>query len=350
MTGGYVCLFLLVCAVVAGVILSKRSKRENNSPSGSQSPNIDEVFDAYRTPTLSIAAGFCELMMKKGLDRFLMRDYSSPLVLSHSDLKDKETAQRKLFDILLDIMRFLELPDLVRLNVECNNGNDEGSENAGHYNNSANGRIITVKIKPFYKHDNVLAILCHEVTHYFMEHNRLNWNDTELNENRTDVVANLIGFNRIMIAGYREIRNTVYSWDSRTIERHKIGYITESDCRDLGELLRNCRKIIRKKHEDEEQFSRMRQKTEQYLETAKTLSLHLSYIDPRNLKACTPERLREIQSVLMQKEVRDISGEILRIESSLRNISDVSKMSLLHQEVSKLCGDLSSWLAILNGN
>ena len=52
--------------------------------------------------------------------------------------------------------------------------------------------------------DNMMAILCHECTHFFMEHYQLNVTDTELNEARTDTMAMLIGFRRQIISGYEE--------------------------------------------------------------------------------------------------------------------------------------------------
>lgn len=113
------------------------------------------------------------------------------------------------------------------------------------YINEDGRKTITVRIKPFYSGENVIAILCHEVTHYFMEHYRLDLINTSLNEQRTDIAANLIGFNIIMILGYREIRKVTESWNARIIKRHRIGYITESDCRDIGYFLRDYRNSLR---------------------------------------------------------------------------------------------------------
>lgn len=296
-----------------------------------------------------MAEGFCEMMMARGLEHFLMRDYVPSVDLYGSDLDNKNIAHEKISRLLLEMLTFLELPDVVGLVIENASSDDTGKSQAGSYNRQGYNRMILINLRTYYAPYNVIAILCHEVTHYFMEYNRLNWNDTEMNEQRTDTVANLIGFSRIMQRGYREIRHSIYSGFTSTNKTHKIGYITVKDCCDLEKFLSYCRDNIREKQEASRQISEIRRKTAEYIDTAKTLYLQLSYLDLQNLEPDSPERLKEIQIVLMQKEARNISGDIENISLALRNASDMSQLLNINQKASKLCEDMSLWLAALRG-
>ena len=231
-------LFFAFCAVsiiFIAVILPKICKSDFGGGRYSVSNDKPIPFVVF------IAKQFSEAMTERGVGKFLMMNYAPPISLFDYDLTDKNIVKMKLHEILTDILKFLELPSSVKLKIDYESDDGTTQGEAGSYQNDDDGRIIVVKIKPFYTADNVIAILCHEVTHYFMEHNRLNWENTALNEQRTDVAANLIGFNRIMTAGYRKIQKVTNSWNVRTIESHKIGYITESDCRDIGDFLHNYR-------------------------------------------------------------------------------------------------------------
>ena len=170
-----------------------------------------------------------------------------------------------------------------------------------------------MRIEDYYEPNNAVAILCHECTHYFMEYNRLNWNDTSLNEQRTDIVANLLGFSRIMSAGYKAgIKDINISGNVETTTKYKLGYITNEDCEDVGEFLEWFREQLREKQNTEREISGIMEKISKYIETAKTLAEQLEYIDLTKINAGTPERVAKIQGVLLEKGNRNISAEIMK--------------------------------------
>ena len=296
-------------------------------------------------------------MEKRGLERFLMRDYVPGVKIRRRDLKNPETARKKLHELLCDILKFLELPASVRLRIDYGNDSEAGKSQAGSYSRNAFDREITVKIQPFYGPANVLAIMCHEAAHYFMEYNRLNWNDTYLNEQRTDIVANLTGFSKIMREGYREIKSYETSFEPSFIfitiktktTTHRIGYIDVKDCADIGRFLAYFRKNLSARQEAKIQFDSLKQKTSEYIETAKTLAQQLEYVSVPDIKALTPEHVMKIQQVLAEKESRNIHAEILKHEETLKRVTDLEQMQKSHQEISRLCGELVSWASIFQG-
>lgn len=92
-----------------------------------------------------------------------------------------------------------------------------------------------------------MAILCHECTHFFMQYNNLNWNDTELNERRTDIIACLIGFSKALSSGYEEREIINYKLGYNEIRHVMIGYISDKECKDLVDYLTYKRSIINHK-------------------------------------------------------------------------------------------------------
>ena len=342
---GWAVFILLVLCVIAIAWHLKKNEAER-----AYNPDYDI------TPSISIAEGFCVLMEKRGLERFLMRDYVPGVKIRRSDLKNPETARKKLHELLCDILKFLELPASVRLRIDYGNDSEAGKSQAGSYSRNAFDREIAVKIQPFYGPANVLAIMCHEAAHYFMEYNRLNWNDTYLNEQRTDIVANLTGFSKIMREGYREIKNYETSFEPSLIfitmktktTTHKIGYINVKDCADIGRFLAYFRKNLSARQEAKIQFDSLKQKTSEYIETAKTLAGQAEYISIPETKALTPEQIMKIQRVLAEKESRNIPAEIRRHEQALQRASTPEQLGKVYQDISGLCGELSAWLNIRN--
>lgn len=297
------------------------------------------------SPVLAIAEGTCDFFVSKGLERFLMKDYvESGIFFSEWNLFDKEGTQNKLYIEMRDMMSFLELPLFSRLIVEYNS--NESSTEAGSYQRNYDyDRVIKINIRPYYSPYHIFAILCHECTHYFMEYNKLNWKDTELNEQRTDVIANLVGFNKVMLKGYREILTRQTANEKTT---HKIGYITDKDCMDLAKFLKQRRKQIMQEKNKNQRLSELKRDIAKHIEAAKILSQQLEFFDFKQLKADTPERLAEFQKVIMEIEARNISAEINKYERRLNKKMNFAELEENKVLLERLCTDLVQWQALLS--
>ena len=297
------------------------------------------------TPILSIAEGVVTVLEQKHLEKFLMRDYVISVFLSFGDLSGrvKNISEEKLNIILTDILNFLELPVFVRLEIKYNSD----KSTAGTYHNNNYERKIIINMEDYYSPSNVIAILCHECTHYFMEYHKLNWNDTELNEQRTDVVANLIGFNKIMLEGYREINSVKTSWNTKTTTTHKIGYISTQDCYDLKNFLELSRNEILQKQQVNKILQEIKNEIQHHIRTAKILYQQLEFIDIKKINISNPEKILKIQEILTQKENRNINHEILKYEEAMTKISNISQANKQKQSIYNLCSELISWITTL---
>ena len=347
------CVIVLHLMARAAITIYSGIKRYRNRELYSERRDSEDISawteeDEY-SPAISIAEGFCGMLEKRGLQRFLMRDFTTSTFLSYGDFADRDITQKKLQDLLLDILRFLELPDVVALVIEYVSASGTQTSQAGSYSRTHYLRTITLKLRDFYGPNNAVAILCHECTHYFMEYNRLNWNDTDLNEQRTDIVANLIGFNRIMMDGYRSIDTVTVSGNTRTTATHTIGYITMKDCEDLGRFLMHIRRNLEDKQAAKQHAADLRQEFMQHLETAKTLVFQLEHIDFNRMDSTSPEHVAKIQRVLMEKEARNIPAELNRFEKCIAGNPELPQLEREAESLSKLCTDLVLWQQVLQG-
>ena len=331
-----------------------RRGKSKSSPNSSFSgwPNNKKSV----SPALVLAEGLFERFNEKGLTKYLTVDYSGPdytsfhLYSVDGKIVFSQDAHRELNLILVSIMKHLDLPPFVNLIIQDDSGTIiKGPTDAGSYTNRAQERTITVKIKEYFQPSNIVAILCHECTHFFMEYHELNVADKQINEQRTDVVANLIGFNKIMSYGYRPIITTQVNGNTQRTTTHKIGYISDLDCVEIGRFLENCRVEIKSRQAAAQKYDDLKLQCEQLLETAKTFAHQLEAIDIYNVKTSTPDQILKIQQVLLEKESINIDAEIQRHEQFMNNCTEISQFEREKTALDQLCMTFLSWLNVLQG-
>ena len=101
-----------------------------------------------------------------------------------------------------DIMRHLGLPNnsIAVYPVDFIDGNA-----AGRYVNDATGNYIEVRIMPDTKPSEIMAILIHELMHYYLRSTGLGFNETLKNEILTDTATIYFGFGRFIDRGYSRV-------------------------------------------------------------------------------------------------------------------------------------------------
>lgn len=178
---------------------------------------------------ISLSDELSDILIHKNLGKYLKNDYVLPCNILHYWYSDHQLREM-LVPIMKAILTYLELPKIVDLHIEFK---DKNASTAGkYYTKNFYSKAISLYIDARQSGDSVLAALCHECTHYFMEYHGLQIADENENEIRTDIYANLIGFNLIMKRGYEPCNNI------------KIGYISSDSCSDIYNYLTYKRKIL----------------------------------------------------------------------------------------------------------
>jgi hypothetical protein len=223
----------------------------------------------------------------------------------------------------------------------------------GEYSNTAQIRTITLNIGSGYTPENIFAILCHECTHYFMETHLLNWEDVDLNEQRTDVMANLIGFNHIMIDGYAGVsvitgENQERFVNYQRVSNRRIGYISADDCRILKGLLPYFASQAQQAREAQIELNNKKDKLNRQIAAASTLEQQLSVLNIKAISITDPDKLLCVQKCLCEYESRDIKAEINQF-ISISSSNDLALIEQATQKADSLCVDMLRWSTVFQG-
>ena len=237
-------------------VLKDKNQDNHHKESKREAPHLQKK-EIPTTPVTVMAEGMLEKIKAIGLSKYLLTDFRYTTNISNQDIMNKETTRGQIALLLKEVLIYLKLPPFITLELIFLEAKDSivQSQCGRFISNGPNKRIVINICEGFNIH-NVIAILCHECTHYFMEVHSLNWDDTSLNELRTDVMANLIGFNSVMILGYKESSITKQEGSIQRTIRHKVGYITSKDCIDLKLLLTEYRIKLHEQEEYEKLLTR----------------------------------------------------------------------------------------------
>lgn len=298
------------------------------------------------------AEGIAEQLENKGLGQFLMQDCLINMQFPKKLMKNPQALEHKLKMIQQSVLEYLLLPQTVLLQVKVIDSSKfrEGSysEKTAEYSSQPHIKIITLYIQEYYKPNQIVAVLCHELSHYFMEYHKLNWGDASLNEQRTDVVANLIGFNRQMREGYGT--QISQKQEGSLIKRttYRIGYITQEDCADLRVFLRQYRKQTVKKQSRVERENRIRREYIQRLTAAKDLVDQVDVINIPHKRDASREQIERIQHVLCEIESRDLHRELARFLGLTDNYKTEEELIQASKDLDNFCTELLHWLHVLS--
>ena len=290
---------------------------------------------------VTIAEGLCERIYMKHLEKYLQNDFDVfyPLSLESNNEQQIYNSINKFLNTILD---YLELPKIISLKVIYD---DTDTNKSGEYKSSFSNKTITVNIKSTYKDKNVKAIVCHECAHYFMEYYNLNIEDTQLNEQRTDVMAILLGFGSIMIAGY--------SWnassDGSVIRSSKVGYISSDDCLDAKNYLSEYRKILKEREDEQKTISDSKNKLKKYCETAQTLYNQILTVDLKNAfdfsNASNSNTFELLQKAVYEYESFDVPKEIEKHVKICQTADSIPEINKSIKSMERLCTNMITLLS-----
>ena len=99
--------------------------------------------------------------------------------------------------------------------------------------------VIEVHIQPYDTEDQVIAVVCHECAHHFLNIKKLRGASTHGNELLTDYTTIYTGFGALMQLGYAETNS---SYNGRDI-RSKHGYISSDDIAIARKLLKRYKDL-----------------------------------------------------------------------------------------------------------
>ena len=337
-----VLLFGVTALLIYGIVRIAKKRKTNGN--GQVKPEICLGKDCIIP--CSIAEGEIKWLEENGLQEFLMKNYLLPRVIAIRN--ENERTQEKLSQIMMDILRYLKLPPYVTLFVKKVKRNEEAGKTwkAGEFTSSNGKAEINLTIGPEDTVKVVLAALCHECTHYFMLYHGMNWNDEGLNEIRTDVTANLIGFSHIMQEGYREAVTVNEEQNVRTTRTRKIGYISANACRQIRNMLDKYRREYNEKEKKEKRLKEEKKHLRSISQTASDLVFHLKNLDPKAKTVTDEKQLQQIQSALSEYEGKDFDKEIDMLNTKIEECESVEELDDIRKQGETICEEILQLISI----
>ena len=110
-----------------------------------------------------------------------------------------------------------------QFNIRITDGTN--TKNAGQYYREAGLPTIEVMVRPNYTSNQIIAIVCHECMHHFLDVKKIKGKTGAANEKLTDYTAIYTGFGKILQDGYSPVTTFANGQNTET----KLGYITVND-------------------------------------------------------------------------------------------------------------------------
>lgn len=156
--------------------------------------------------------------------------------------------------LVYDILQTIGVPHdnfSVAVNLDKTPRFSESKGTAGLYTESKDSRKIEINLKECYSLNEVVAIICHECSHAFLNYYHVKLPDTAENEVLTDTCAIYLGFAQYLLAGYKPVKRIASVTHTSTqstakIQSSFIGYLNLSQLEYVCKVLRKIKKKNKK--------------------------------------------------------------------------------------------------------
>lgn len=251
-----------------------------------------------------------------------------------------------------DILDYLNIKNSIDIIIVYDNDDRYTSQKkaAGYYRSNRLRREIQIIVHKDYSCIDIASILCHEISHFYMELMNLAYQEKDKNEEATDVMAIMLGFGKIVIKGYAEhqYRESI-GLNTERIHKSKIGYISNRDCKIVYGLLKKRKKYEIAKRQAEIELNEIKNKTTKKLELANELYSRLVMIaQSGTTTSMTQEDILKIQDLYMKIESEYFSTQLSRFSSKLLKSlarEDIEKMG---EEIDQLCYDITMYNSLFS--
>lgn len=333
-------LAVIVFCVLVYVLDSKREKARLKKQEEKLVLSFNNKYSKY-TEDLIFS------LEKKGLNHLLLTDYDAQPVFSGDSFYDEAALQRCLKGLLFEFCHRTGLPPFVNIEIEY----ADHPKHSGLYTARGYDRKISVFVQPESTYGTIVATFCHEFAHYFMDYHGISDKNIMSNEVKTDIIANLIGFNKLMIYGYEEICRTRRTLSGTETTSLKTGYISAEDCQALTYILRQYREYQRIKKKKALDLENARKDLEVRISTAVVIAEYLRNLDPRKVRCDNVKTLEQVQKLneaLREYEVANIDQEI----GACRRMTcsnDVTEVRRGIYKIEQLCIKMLKWSNAFQG-
>lgn len=295
-------------------------------------------------------------------------------------VNNRELLERSLNVLAIKICSRLKLPPFYKLNLKYENLNSRSGV-GGMYTPKVDSKEIKIIVNTASTFDTLLAAMCHEFTHYFMDYYGLKVESGNVNEIKTDLLANLIGFNKIIVRGYKDTYFTIigkgenvkiikyarkpwyiktnskghvvnYRGSGQMHQATHVGYLTVTECKLIG----HCLAKYRNEHIQIDALLQKSKSAKEALESelllVEQLYNQLSQIDPRKIRNDnieTAEQVNKLNEAIIQYDSFNLKEALKKHREIMLNCDDIAELNKSMEEVKNISSKLAYWSKCFQG-
>lgn len=221
---------------------------------------------------------------------------------------------------------------------------------AGYYRNVGPESYpdIHILVKQDYSCKDIAAVLCHEITHYYMYLQNIHMADVEENEEYTDITAILLGFGNVLMAGYKETTKEITRYNKIIHYTSKLGYLTLQDCSIVYGLVNELKHRILIKKESELELEQLRKQATCESQLAYQLYNQMSdYIKNGFDKMPSAEDFTKIQNLYAKIENGYFISQLHELKQIENNDATISELNSLLAKANKICTEIAEYNSII---
>lgn len=166
--------------------------------------------DEYRKNRIDISMNYLNGRIKK-LPEYIIPDY-----ITDNEDNNIFTNSPLIYRLFEDMKLHIDKKNRP-LELKIKNKTDN---HTGEYRQSSNREVITLYLNNTYTLQGITAILAHELSHFYLYHQGIEYVNTQENEILTEVTTAYLGFGKYMYKGYRDF-----------LEYELVGYLDIDDFR-----------------------------------------------------------------------------------------------------------------------
>ena len=327
----------LIVNFLFNVLIHKPKKRIKTPPGKVDSGQGEASVDALCRST-------AEMLERRNLAGLMLDDFSFSQKLRKSDISSP-ALEDKLRAMALEVTGRLGLPPLKQV-IVVRIDDVQQPDRFGEYDPGS--RIIRFFIKKKYFPEQLEAALCHECAHYFMDLKGLaDLSNMALNERRTDVIACLVGFSRIMIRGYMLLTKAHYRVVTWTTDSTRVGYLDAADCEQVRKYLLGIRPQLQSRQNAAADEAALRTQLTHNIAGAKAMLEQARAMKAAHGMPATgrmpAKTLAKVQQALLALENGELEARIRNCEAGIKGRPE--QLRGVNQDIMAVCEQLSMLLA-----
>ena len=332
----------IIAVLIVGVIIGLFKKTQHQI----------HVADSVREVLEDKALGQTDIEYLKSIVNYLsskiefVDNYSKPFTITRNYLNilDKNVSKDILSKIALEMLNYINIKniyinvDLVFVDVNTNNYCGQMKYDGIRYE-------VTLIIDKYSNRNTILAVLAHEISHIYMQIKNINISSNIENELLTDICAIYLGFDSLILQGYKKnIKSVNDNYSDVNVSYNTVGYIEINEITIVKEFISE---IIDKKANQNNYNQKILVIIDFCLLNINNYNIEFNLIFKNGRRFLNNKNSIEIYEIYKQLYSNYILDKVIYCQNRLKN-SNQSDTENIMNEILEIKSELIKWQKAIN--